>query len=114
MHTEVTGKHAEAHKGSVVNAREGSAAIHTPVVSSTATTEPEPEPKPVDLVNSPPHYTHGDIETIAVIDAWGLGFCLGNVVKYIARAEHKGTPVQDLEKALWYLKHEIERRKARE
>jgi hypothetical protein len=107
---EVRNERREAIKGDFVDAYEGSAAIHTPVVSSTATTEP----KPVDLVNSPPHYTHGGIETIAVIDAWGLGFSLGNVVKYIARAEHKGTPVQDLEKALWYLKHEIERRKARE
>jgi hypothetical protein len=73
----------------------------------------EREPTP-DLVNHPPHYKQGGIETIDVIEAWGLGFCLGNVVKYISRAEHKGSAIQDLEKAFWYLKHEIERRKARE
>jgi len=83
--------------------------MHTEYEASEMNAERKP-----DLVNRPAHYTHGGVETIDVIDAWGLGFCLGNVVKYISRAEHKGTPVQDLEKALWYLKHEIERRKARE
>jgi hypothetical protein len=71
-------------------------------------TNAERKPAP-DLVNHPPHYTHSGIEAIAVIDAWGLGFCLGNVVKYIARAEHKGTQLQDLKKARWYLDHEIQR-----
>ena len=45
-------------------------------------------------------------EAIKVIEAWDLGFNLGNVVKYIARL---GKKVEDLEKALWYLKREIER-----
>ena len=43
-----------------------------------------------------------------------MHFSLGNAVKYIARADHKGKPVEDLEKALWYIRHEIERRKANE
>lgn len=53
------------------------------------------------------HYRKGKIEPIEVIEDWGLGFCLGNAVKYIARADHKGTKKQDLEKARWYLEREI-------
>ena len=52
-----------------------------------------------DPVNHPPHYNAGNIEPIDVIEDWGLGFCLGNTVKYIARSEHKGTPIEDLKKA---------------
>jgi len=50
-------------------------------------------------------------EAIKVIEAWDLGFNLGNVVKYIARLGKKdpNKKVEDLEKALWYLKREIER-----
>jgi hypothetical protein len=62
-------------------------------------------------VNHPDHYNAGKIEVIEAIDDWGLGFCLGNVVKYVARAEHKGKVVEDLEKARWYLDHEIQKRK---
>jgi len=62
-----------------------------------------------DNINHPPHYTHGGIETIDVIEAWGLSFCLGNVIKYISRANHKGSRLDDLKKAAWYLKREIER-----
>ena len=64
-----------------------------------------------DLINRPPHYTHGCIETIDAIEAWGLGFHLGNVVKYVSRADHKGNALDDLLKARWYLDREIERRK---
>lgn len=64
-----------------------------------------------DMVNHPPHYTHGTIEPIDVIHDWGLGFDLGQVIKYVARHEHKGTALQDLEKAAWYLNDEIEQRK---
>lgn len=63
-----------------------------------------------DSVNHPPHYTHGHIEPIEVIEDWKLGFHLGTVLKYIARAEHKGAPVEDLQKARWYLDREIKRR----
>lgn len=68
----------------------------------------------VDPINHPPHYTHGKIEPIDVIRDWGLGFCLGNTVKYIARAEHKGSKLQDLEKARWYLDREIADLKAQQ
>ena len=56
-----------------------------------------------DLVNHPPHYTHGKIEPIDVIEDWKLGFCDGNALKYIARWQHKGDPIGDLKKARRYL-----------
>lgn len=56
-----------------------------------------------DLINKPPHYTHGAIEPIDVIESWNLPFHLGNVIKYIARHEHKGAAVADIRKARWYL-----------
>lgn len=62
-----------------------------------------------DPVNHPPHYKTGGIETIDFIEAKGLNYRLGNVVKYITRAEHKGNRKEDLQKALWYLQREIER-----
>ena len=64
----------------------------------------------VDLVNNPPHYKHGGIETIDYIEAKELNFHLGNAVKYISRANHKGTPIEDLRKAIWYLERELDRR----
>ena len=67
-----------------------------------------------DAVNHQPHYTHGGIETIDIIEAWGLGFCLGNAVKYISRAGHKGSKVEDLKKSRWYLDREIARLEALE
>lgn len=61
-----------------------------------------------EAVNHPDHYNVGGIETIDFIEAKGLDFCLGNVVKYITRADHKGNKLQDLKKARWYLDHEIQ------
>lgn len=61
-----------------------------------------------DPINHPRHYNIGKIEVIAAIEDWGLGFHLGNVVKYVARAEHKGSVVEDLKKARWYLDRRIE------
>lgn len=58
-------------------------------------------------VNHPKHYNTGSIEVITVIEDWRLGFHEGNAVKYIARAPHKGTQLQDLEKARWYLDRAI-------
>jgi len=65
------------------------------------------EPKS-DPVNHPAHYKVGGIETIDFIEAKRLNYNMGNAVKYIARANHKGNRKQDLEKAIWYLKREIE------
>lgn len=62
--------------------------------------------EPAVQVDHPPHYG-GDksYEAIKVIEAWSLGFCLGNVVKYISRAGRKpgATELDDLRKARWYL-----------
>ena len=66
----------------------------------------QPEPDPVD---HPPHYKSGGIEAIDVIEAFDLGFCLGNTVKYVLRAGRKGDAVTDLKKARWYLEREIAR-----
>jgi hypothetical protein len=63
-------------------------------------------------VDHPAHYKRGGIEAIDVIEAFDLGFHLGNVVKYILRAEAKGATLQDLKKASWYLKREINRRES--
>lgn len=56
-----------------------------------------------DLINHPQHYTFGTIEVIDVLEDWKLNYHLGNVVKYVARAEHKGNTLDDLMKARWYL-----------
>jgi hypothetical protein len=58
-------------------------------------------------VNHPTHYTTGGIETIDFIEAKNLNYNLGNVVKYITRADHKGNRIEDLQKAKWYLEREI-------
>lgn len=62
-----------------------------------------------DAVNHPKHYGGADdpYEAIKVVEAWSLGFCLGNVVKYVARAGKKGDALEDLKKARWYLDREI-------
>lgn len=62
-----------------------------------------------DPVN-PAHYKFSGIEPIQAIEAWNLGFCLGNTVKYISRAGRKGDALEDLRKARWYLDREIARR----
>jgi rRNA processing protein Krr1/Pno1 len=64
-----------------------------------------------DPVNAPAHYRGNGMEAIDVIEAFALGFRLGNAVKYILRAGRKGDVVEDLEKAAWYLRREIEKRK---
>lgn len=68
-----------------------------------------------DNVNHPSHYGGEDnpYEAIKVIEAWNLGFCLGNAVKYISRAgkKDKSKEVEDLEKAVWYLQREIDKLK---
>lgn len=66
-----------------------------------------------DPVNHPPHYKSGGIETIDFIEAKDLNYRLGNVIKYVSRAGRKDSdPVQDLEKAAWYLSREITARKS--
>jgi hypothetical protein len=62
----------------------------------------ESQPQVKETVNHPAHYNAGSIEVIDAIEAWQLGFCDGNVVKYVARFRHKNG-VEDLKKARWYL-----------
>lgn len=71
-------------------------------LASKLVTEPASDP-----VNHPAHYKTGGIETIDFIEAKNLNYNMGNAVKYISRAEHKGNKKQDLEKAIWYLNREI-------
>ena len=65
-----------------------------------------------DPVNHPEHYKVGGIETIDFIEGKNLGYNLGNAVKYISRADHKGNRLQDLQKAQWYLNREISKAQA--
>jgi hypothetical protein len=62
---------------------------------------------PKEAVNHPAHYAFSRIEVIDAIEAWQLGFHEGNVVKYVARARHKGNELEDLQKAQWYLSRRI-------
>lgn len=61
-------------------------------------------------VNHPSHYNSGKIEVIEAIEDWRLSFHRGNAVKYVARAGKKNPlkEEEDLEKAIWYLKRELE------
>ena len=56
-----------------------------------------------DSVDHPPHYNSGSIEVIDFIEDQRLGYHLGNAIKYITRAEHKGNTREDIQKAIWYL-----------
>ncbi len=58
-----------------------------------------------EAVDHPDHYGGEDnpYEVIKVVEAWNLGFCLGNAIKYLYRARFKGTYLEDLKKARWYL-----------
>ena len=114
-------KHPNAKPGEVAKAlrvNPGSVYVTRQKMKTTVTTaakelfeamqDPAPAESPADPVNHPPHYKTGGIETIDFIEAKGLNYRLGNVVKYITRAEHKGNRKEDLQKALWYLQREID------
>lgn len=63
-----------------------------------------------EMINHPDHYLkETGFEVIDVIEAWDLDFCLGNAVKYIARAGKKDPTKkkQDLEKAIWYIERAV-------
>lgn len=84
----------------------------TPIYDSKKLTAYKPTIKRVDeqgvriehdAVNHPSHYTRGKIEVIDFIEDQQLPYHLGNVIKYIARAGHKGDKLEDLKKARWYL-----------
>ncbi len=71
---------------------------------------PSPPESRLDMVNHPPHYTThpSGVECIQITEH--MGFCLGNAVKYIWRADEKGKSIEDLKKAKWYIEREIARR----
>lgn len=83
--------------------------VTTSVVDESVAPVAEVEQTQNDNVNHPLHYTFGGVEVIDAIEAWELGFHLGNAVKYIARAGRKGDKLEDLRKARWYLEREIAR-----
>ena len=67
---------------------------------------------PVSMVNHPAHYrSKNGVEVIDIIEEFGLGFHLGNVIKYVLRAGHKSNELEDLEKAKLYLERIIELKK---
>lgn len=66
-----------------------------------------------DPVNHPSHYTQGNIEVIDFIEDQDFGYLDGQVIKYVSRYRHKGNPVEDLEKAAFYLARLIKAEKAR-
>lgn len=66
-------------------------------------------PSDFDPINKPAHYNQTGIEPIDVIEAWKLPFHLGNTVKYICRHDHKGSALEDLKKARWYLDRYIKK-----
>lgn len=63
-----------------------------------------------DVVNNPKHYTNhpSGIECIQITES--MGFCLGNAIKYLWRADLKNDAIEDMKKAIWYINREIERR----
>ena len=64
----------------------------------------------LDVVSHPPHYTShpSGVECITITEH--MSFNLGNAMKYLWRADEKGAPIQDLQKAVWYINREINRR----
>jgi|TARA_R110001583_G_scaffold107238_1_gene255810 hypothetical protein len=62
----------------------------------------------MEKVDHPKHYNCGQIEVIDAIEDWELGFHAGNVIKYVARHKRKGKPLEDLEKAKWYIERLIQ------
>ena len=67
----------------------------------------------MEKVNHPKHYNSGKIEVIEYLKDQGIAedFCIGNVIKYVSRHKFKGNPLEDLEKAKWYLEYLIKMNK---
>lgn len=60
-----------------------------------------------DPVNHPAHYTaYPNVEVIEITAQ--MNFCIGNAVKYLSRAQFKGKEEEDIQKALWYIRHELD------
>lgn len=65
--------------------------------------------KPEEAVDHPSHYNMGSIEVIDFIFDQGMGpdFCVANAIKYLSRYKYKNKPIEDLEKAKWYIEYLI-------
>lgn len=63
-----------------------------------------------DNINHPKHYTShpSGIECIQITEH--MGFCIGNAIKYLWRADLKNDTIEDLKKAQWYIEREIQKR----
>lgn len=92
-----------------MSGRRDAVSTHADLIRHTADAVNDYHNKSVDLVNHPPHYNHGAIEVIDYIEDQKFNYNLGNVIKYVSRAFHKGTTLGDLSKARWYLEREIAR-----
>lgn len=64
--------------------------------------------KDADPVERPAHYCQGKIEVIDFLDDQKFNYRIGCTVKYLSRYRHKGKPLEDLQKARWYLDREIQ------
>lgn len=98
-------RNAEKKKAEKQNIKSAPVYIQEALVPAPAQEAPAP-----DMVNHPPHYMTGGIETIDFIEAKRLDYHLGNVVKYITRAGKKSDEIEDLKKARWYLDRAIAQR----
>ena len=65
----------------------------------------------IDPINSPTHYTRGKIEVFDFIEDQKMDYTEGAIIKYISRYKYKGRPLEDLQKAAWYLNKLIEKEK---
>ena len=87
--------------------------ITNDVKTMSTVNEPDCQVAPSSQVDHPNHYNQGSIECIAALDAcgYGLDFCIGSAMKYLWRFKEKANPVQDLEKAAWYINYAVEKLK---
>ena len=63
------------------------------------------------MAKGPAYYQRGTINVWDFIRDQGLNFHLGNAIKYVCRAGHKGSKIEDLEKAIHYLENELHHEK---
>ena len=106
-------KATRLYKSAILTKKEVDALLKPMSVKDRLIKELEAAEKKLDIVNSPPHYRAGGVETIDFIEAKDLNYRLGNVVKYVSRAGKKDSdPLVDLKKARWYLDREISAREA--
>ena len=68
----------------------------------------------MEQVNHPDHYQTGWIECIDAVEAavgdlpGNEAFCIGSAIKYLWRYRKKGKPIEDLQKAKWYINRAID------